>query len=104
MAAVRRLIVLDDGFPPSLAGELVARGRPAIALADLGLVGAADAEVLEAVTARDGILVSLHDPGLRNPVAPVAVVAARTDADRRDAVHRHVSAIAAQRRGRRRYA
>ena len=98
-----RLIVLDEGLPPSLAGELAARGRPASTVAELGLEGATDAQVLAAVADRGGVLVVLHDLGLRVAPAPVAVVAAGTDAARRDAVHRHATAIAAQRRAIARY-
>ncbi len=98
------LIVLDDGFAPSLAGELERRGRPATTVGALGLAGATDATVLAAVAERGGVLVALHDLRVRIPDAPIAVVAARSDAARRDAVHRHAAAIAAQRRGSRRYA
>lgn len=101
--AAAALIVLDDGLPPSLAAELRARGRPAATVAELGLEAGSDADVLAAVGERSAILVALHDPVVKGQV-PVAVVTARTDADRRDVVHRHAGAIAAQRRGRRRYA
>ncbi|HEX8101251.1 MAG TPA: hypothetical protein VF533_01430 [Solirubrobacteraceae bacterium] len=98
-----RLIVLDDGLGPALADELSARGRPATTVAALGLAGAGDADVLAAVAARDGVLVALHPLGVRTLAAPVAHVVAREAAARRDAVHRHAAAIAAQRRGLRRY-
>lgn len=98
-----RLIVLDEGFPPELAGELAARGRPATTVAALGVVGATDAEVLAAVAAREGVLVVLHDLRVRVPPAPVALVLAGAEAARRDAVHRHAAAIAAQRRAAARY-
>lgn len=99
-----RLILLDDGLAPSLAAELRARGRPATTVAELGLLAASDAEVLVAAAAHEAILVTLQPPlGGLGP-GPVAIVAARTDAERRDVVHRWASAIAAQRRGRRRYA
>ena len=99
-----RLIVLDDGLPGALAEELERRGRPARSVRALGLSGASDAEVLDAVAARGGVLVTPHALGVRVPPAPVAVVAHRAEAARRDAVHRHAGAIAAQRRGIRRYA
>jgi hypothetical protein len=98
-----RLIVLDEGFPPELAGELSARGRAATTVAALGLAGAADAEVLAAVAGRGGVLVVLHDLRVRVPPAPVAHVPAAEEAARRDAVHRHAAAIAAQRRASARY-
>ncbi len=98
-----RLIVLDDGLAPALAGELSRRGRPAVTVGALGLAGASDGEVLAAVAARGGVLVALHPPGVRTPPAPVALLRPRGDAERRDAVHRHAAAIAAQRRGVRRY-
>ena len=101
--AAGRLIVLDDGLDPALAGELTARGRPAATVGELGLAGAPDADVLAAVAARDGVLVALWDLGVRVPPAPVALIGARDPAARRDAVHRHAPAIAAQRRGVRRY-
>lgn len=96
-----RLIVLDDGLPPALAEELRARGRAAATLAELGLAGgAADAEVLAAVAERGGVLVTTHDLG----APPCAVILAPDLPARRDAVHRHAAAIAAQRAGVRRYA
>jgi len=96
-----RLIVLDAGLPPALAAELRARGRAAATLAQLApeLAGAADADVLAAVAGRDGVLVTTHDLG----APPCAVIAAAGLAARRDAVHRHAAAIAAQRAGVRRY-
>jgi hypothetical protein len=72
-------------------------------VAGLGLAGAADAEVLAAVAARDGVLVVLHDLRVRVPSAPVAIVAAGTETARRDSVHRHAPEIAAQRRASARY-
>lgn len=101
--ARRGLIVLDDGLAPSLAVELERRGRPATTVGALGLAGAKDADVLAAVAERGGVLVALVDLGVRLPAAPVALVTARDDAARRDAIHRHAAAIAAQRRATRRY-
>jgi hypothetical protein len=101
--AAARLIVLDDGLPPSLAAELRARGRPATTVAELGLRAAPDADVLAQVAERHGVLVVLREPASAQVAAPVAVVVARSDAGRRDVVHRHAGAIAAQRRGRRAY-
>lgn len=98
-----RLIVLDDGLASSLARELSRRGRPATTVGELGLAGATDGEVLDAVAARTGVLVALRAPAARTPAAPVAVLRPRAEAERRDAVHRHAAAIAAQRRGVRRY-
>jgi hypothetical protein len=94
-----RLIVLDEGLAPALASELRARGRPAVTLAELGVAGATDAEVLAAVVARGGVLVTTHDLG----APPLAVIAAVGPAQRRDAVHRHAAAIASQRSGTRTY-
>jgi len=98
-----RLIVLDDGLDPGLAAELERRGRAVTTVAALGLAGASDGAVLAGVAARGGVLVALHDPRVRAPAAPVAVLAPGEDAARRDALHRHAPAIAAQRRGSRRY-
>ena len=82
---MQRELILDDVFPPALADELNARGRPARHVSS-----GSDAELL----AGDGVLVTTTElPG-------AAVIAARTDAARRDAVHRHAHAIAAQSRGR----
>ncbi|MBA2514923.1 MAG: DUF5615 family PIN-like protein [Solirubrobacterales bacterium] len=102
--AAGRLIVLDDGLPPSLAAELRARGRPATTVAELGLTSASDTDVLTAVAERGAILVALHDPRAPLTPTPVAVVVARTDAARHEVVHHHAKSIAAQRRGRRLYA
>jgi hypothetical protein len=101
--AAARLIVLDDGLPPSLAAELRARGRAATTVAELGLLSASDVDVLAAVAQRGGVLVMLHDPRERMTPAPVAVLVARTDAERHEAVHHHAKAIAAQRRSCRSY-
>jgi hypothetical protein len=90
-----RLIVLDEGLAAGLAAELRARGRAAATVAELGLVGATDAEVLGAVAARGGVLVATHHLG----APPLAVIAAADPAQRRDAVHRHAAAIATQRGG-----
>jgi len=90
-----RPLLLDDSLPAGLAAELAARGRPARAVADLGLAGAPDAAVLEA--ASDAVLVTTlgFEPGS----AAVAVVAARDAAARREAVHRHAHEMALQRPG-----
>lgn len=93
-------LVLDGGLPPALAGELRARGREAVSVAELGLGDASDAEVLAAVAERGGVLVTTHDLG----APPVAIVTVTGPALRRDAVHRHAAAVAAQRAGVRRYA
>jgi hypothetical protein len=94
-----RLIVVDEGLAPALATELRERGRAAATVAELGLAGASDADVLAAVAARGGVLVTTHDLG----ASPLAVIAATGAAQRRDAVHRHAAAIASQRRGTRTY-
>jgi hypothetical protein len=89
-----RELILDDALPRGLAGELSARGRPARTLADLGLTGAADDDVLAATA--DAVLVTteeLHGPGA------VAVVSSRTPEGRRDAVHRFAHRMAGQRPG-----
>jgi hypothetical protein len=82
-------LILDDGLPRGLAAELRARGRDAAHVAELGLESAPDADVL----ALDGVVVStvrIHAPG-----ATVALVRG----NRREAVHRHAHAMAAQRPG-----
>jgi hypothetical protein len=102
--AAGAMIVLDDGLAPTLAAELRARGRAATTVAELGLEAAPDAAVLAAVAARGAILIALREPGVPVAGARVAVVAAdRTDAERRDVVHRHAHAITAQRSGLRVY-
>lgn len=89
-----RELILDDALPRGLAAELAARGRPARTVADLGLAGAPDAEVLAA--AEHGVLVTTI--ALRGGGA-VAVVTARSPQSRCDAVHRHAHEMAAQRPG-----
>lgn len=89
-----RELILDDMLPRSLAAELRARGRPARTVADLGLEGAGDAAVLDAVAG--AVLVTTLE--VRGPGA-VAVVRARTGAARRDVVHRAAHRMAAQRPG-----
>jgi len=74
-------------LPRPLAAELRARGRAARTLAELGLEGATDAEL----AALDGVLVTT----VPIPGATVALVRG----NRRDAVHRHAHAMAAQRPG-----
>ena len=94
-----RELLLDDGFPTSLALELERRGRPARTVRDAALEGATDAELLAG--ARDAVVVTT-EPGLaerRPPGATVAVIAARGEAARRELVHRHAHAIATQRPG-----
>jgi hypothetical protein len=76
---------IDEGLPAGLAEELTARGRPARAVA--GAVS--DAELLAA----DAVLVTTL------PLPGAAVVTAREPAARRDTVHRHAHAMAAQRPG-----
>jgi hypothetical protein len=80
-------LLIDDALPAGLAGELVARGRAARAAAP----DATDAELLAA----DAVLVTVVE--LRG--GTVAVIGGRTAAQRRDIVHRHAHAIAAQRPG-----
>lgn len=79
---VRRLI-LDDMLPCELAAELRARGRDAVALGELGLEGAADADVL----ALDGVLVTTV------PLPGAVVVRGNV----REAVHRHAHEMATRR-------
>lgn len=95
------LLVLDEGLPEPLAGELRARGREARSVAELGLRGANDADVLAAI-ARGAVLVTTDDrlAARRGPVA-VAVVdrapdGVRLDRWRRDVVHRWATAMEAQ--------
>lgn len=94
-----RELILDDMLPRALAAELAGRGRPAHSAADLGLAGASDAGVLAAAAERDAVLVTTIEPGGGRDGATVAVIAARPGAARREAVHRHAHAIAAQPRG-----
>ena len=100
-----RELLLDDGLPASLAVELGRRGRPTRTVRDTDLEGATDAELLAATG--DAVLVTTEPAlaGNRPPGATVAVVSGRDDAARREVVHRHEHAIAAQRPGSaRRYA
>jgi hypothetical protein len=80
-----RELWIDEGLPAGLAEELVARGRPARAIA--GPVG--DEELL----AGDAVLVTTL------PLPGAAIVTARTAESRRDAVHRHAHEMASQRPG-----
>lgn len=89
-----RPLVLDESLPDPLAAELRARGHDARTLAELGVPGAGDAEVLAAAVAADGVLVT-GDPHMAGQAggAAVAVVAPPPpgrplDAWRRDVVHR----------------
>lgn len=90
-------LLLDDSLPASLARELTARGRPARALADLGLQGATDAEVLERARADGSVLVTTQP--LDGFESTVAVVTPRAVAARRDVVHRFAHEMATQRSG-----
>lgn len=92
-----RILVLDDMLPRGLAEELVARGRPARTLSELGLEGAPDSTAVAVM----GVLVTADEAtaGNRPPGATVAVVSARPGAPRRDIVHRHAHEMAAQRPG-----
>lgn len=80
-----RELWIDAGLPAGLAEELAARGRPARAVT--GPVP--DAELVR----DDVVLVTTL------PLPGAAVVTARTEAARRDAVHRHAHEMAAQRPG-----
>lgn len=82
-----RELILDDMLPRALAMELRARGRATRTLAELGLEGATDAELADL----DGVVVTTV------PVAGATV--ALVGGNRRDAVHRHAHAMAAQRLG-----
>jgi predicted nuclease of predicted toxin-antitoxin system len=90
-----RALLLDDMLPAGLAGELRARGRDARSVAELGLSGATDADVLAA--ADGAVLVTALDD--LHAGATVAVVAGHDAATRRDVVHRWAHAIAVQRPG-----
>jgi len=92
-----RELILDDMLERALAGELRARGRPARTVADLGLEGATDAAVAEAVARADGVLVTTVAP-LPGALA-AAVLTAGTPEARREAVHRHAHEMAGQRPG-----
>jgi hypothetical protein len=52
LASPYRLLVIDESLNPRLSGELTGRGRSAAALAQLGLVGALDSELLDALAGR----------------------------------------------------
>ena len=94
-----RELLLDDGFPASLAFELGRRGRAARTVRDAGLEAATDAELLAA--AGDAVVVT-SEPALadaRPAGATVAAIVARDETTRRELVHRHAHAIAAQRPG-----
>jgi hypothetical protein len=79
---VRRL-VLDDMLPAELAQELRARGRDAVALRELGMQAATDAEVM----ALDGVLVTTVPlPG-----------AVEVRGNVREAIHRHAHEMATRR-------
>lgn len=90
-----RELILDDSFPRALARELVARGRSARTVHDLGLAGATDEEVAAAVAAAGAVLVTTA----ALPGVGAAVIGARAAPARRDTVHRRAHAIAAQRPG-----
>ena len=92
-----RPLLLDDALPAELAAELTRRGRPARTVAQLGLAGATDAQLLD--TADGLVLVTTVDGLERRDGVAIAVVTARTVAGRRDAVHRHAHAMASQRPG-----
>lgn len=100
-----RELLLDDGLPASLAVELERRGRAARTVRDAGLESASDAELL--ARAGDVVIVTTHAAlaSERHPGATVAVIAGHDEPARRELVHRHAHAIAAQRAGSaRRYA
>ncbi len=82
-----RELILDDMLPRSLAAELRARGRAARTVAELGMEGAADAELVRL----DGVVVTT--------VAIAGATVALVQGNRREAVHRHAHAMAAQRPG-----
>lgn len=90
-----RPLLLDDGLPAGLAGELRGRGRDAREL----WPQASDVEALRAAADSGGVLVTAVDALPARPGATVAVIAVRGAAARRDAVHRHAHEIAAQRAG-----
>ena len=76
-------LILDDMLPRELAAELRARGRDAVALSELGMQGATDAEV----AALDGVLVTtVPQPG-----------AVEVRGNVREAVHRHAHEMAGRR-------
>ena len=81
-----RALLIDEGLPAGLAEELRARGRDAREIA--GPVP--DAELL---TAANAVLVTTL------PLPGAAIVVGRTAEARRDVVHRHAHAMAAQRPG-----
>jgi hypothetical protein len=90
-----RPLLIDDALPHPLVGELHARGREALAADG----AASDADLLAAAAVAGAVLVTSHDDWPPHPAAPVAIVAGRSMAERRDAVHRWAHAMAAQRPG-----
>lgn len=94
-----RALLLDDGLPASLAGELERRGRPARTVREARLQDFDDAELLE--RAGDVVLVTTEPRLLeaRPPGSTVALVAGRDEVARRELVHRYAHSMAAQRPG-----
>ncbi|HVL97380.1 MAG TPA: hypothetical protein VM266_16105 [Solirubrobacteraceae bacterium] len=88
-----RPLLIDDALPAGLELELRARGRRA----DRVAADATDEEALAAAEAEGAVLVTPFE--LPRGAAAVAVVRPRGAAARRDAIHRHAHAMAAQRPG-----
>lgn len=115
-----RTLVIDEGLDSRLAAELERRGRRAVSVSALGLLGSSDPELLRALDAQvaDWVLVTAdehlpleHAAALAAVTATVATIEPERDpaawplaAYRREVVHRWAHAMHAQPRGsRRRY-
>jgi hydrogenase maturation factor len=115
-----RTLVLDEGLNPRLAVELAARGRAAASVSALGLGGAGDLALLDALDDRlgDWVLVTAdeglpegREAQLRAARRTIATLGAEPEAEwaldawRREVVHRWAHAMHGQPRGTlRRYA
>lgn len=109
------MLVIDESLNPKLSRELTGRGRSAAALAQLGLAGALDGELLDALASRlgagwtlvtaDDHLPTEHRGALWGLEASVATLDPRQapgyslDEWRRELVHRFAHQMATQRPG-----
>lgn len=109
-----RTLVIDENLHLRLAAELRGRGRHAVSVSELGLIGSSDPRLLDRLDALlpDWVLVTADDDlplehGVKLAAAQAAVATIDPDrgaawpleAYRRDVVHRWAHAIDAQRRG-----
>jgi hypothetical protein len=90
---MERLLVLDEGLPLRLAGELAARGRRARSLR-----GPTRDEEVVAALAGDEVLVTT-DASLDRAGHALALVVAHGEAAKRETVHRWAHAMATQPKG-----